>query len=728
MSSKEKLIASAQKSLDKGQIAKAIKDYQKVVELDPKDVRNRQKLAELYGRARMADEALATYEAVAKFYVDGGFFLKAIAVYKQMQKLDPGQVRIYLRLAELNEKQGLTGNALAEYRNLVAHYEKHQMPSEAIGVLQKMKALDPGSLNIRVKVAESCVQAGQIDAAKAEFEEILAILKEKEDYPRIVKFYEFFLSLCPDDVDLQVGLADTWIGMGEGERGIRHLKALLHDHADHLGLLKVLARGYRTLGDRENSQRSYRHLLRLVPDDLDLKEEYLDSSLAAGDANEALTSLKTWKDVFFDAGRVAAVKQRYEQLRDLVPDNPQVVEALHDIYQRTGEGDKLFDLITTASHAETELKEQDASAPSVSIEVDVPSPAAEKANDDVNVEAQAFLSQFEESGVLGADTEPSLPQESPRPALPEDLDLELELELDLDDGAPEPAFEPVAGETLDAAELTFVAEEPSAAATSAARSGADDPNGELEEAEFYLQQELFDEAEKICRELLTASPDFADAQRMMAEIERRRQGRDDAEPADTVEYFDLAAEIMDDTPVQTSPEAARAADVERFRLDGALSEFKKGVESQIGSEDAESHYNLGIAYKEMGLLDDAITEFNRAMKHEDRMIGSLTLKGICLLEKGEFAQAEEVFKAGLAYPQLSAEERVSLGYEMGLLYEGWGHPREALENFQKVAAVDPFFRSVSDKVTDLRKTLGIAPEPGDEASAAKGNKDRVSYL
>ena len=67
---KEKLLASAQKNLQKGQLAKAIKDYQKLVGADPRDIRHRQKLAELCSRAKMIDEALEEYEKVAKHFSD----------------------------------------------------------------------------------------------------------------------------------------------------------------------------------------------------------------------------------------------------------------------------------------------------------------------------------------------------------------------------------------------------------------------------------------------------------------------------------------------------------------------------------------------------------------------------------------------------------------------------------------------------------------------------------
>ena len=148
MASKDKLLENAQKFLSKGQLPKAIGEYRKLVDAFPKDVRNRQKLAELLSRSKRNEDALTEYEIVAKHYTETGFYLKAIAVYKQMQKLESSRADIYHRLAELNEKQGLVGNALTEYRNLVAFYDQNQMHGEAIDVLEKMAELDPGNLNV----------------------------------------------------------------------------------------------------------------------------------------------------------------------------------------------------------------------------------------------------------------------------------------------------------------------------------------------------------------------------------------------------------------------------------------------------------------------------------------------------------------------------------------------------------------------------------------------------
>ncbi|MDH3999260.1 MAG: tetratricopeptide repeat protein, partial [Desulfuromonadales bacterium] len=160
MANKEKLFTTAQKFLSKNQLGRAIKEYQKIVQAFPKEIQHQQKLAELLSREKRIEEALKAYEAVAKNYSDSGFYLKAIAVFKQMQRLEPKRADIYLKLAELNEKQGLVGNAMTEYRNLVAYYEENNLREEAIQTLEKMAKLDPGNLTVLAKIVE-CYQSDE---------------------------------------------------------------------------------------------------------------------------------------------------------------------------------------------------------------------------------------------------------------------------------------------------------------------------------------------------------------------------------------------------------------------------------------------------------------------------------------------------------------------------------------------------------------------------------------
>ena len=99
-----KVLEAAQKHLAKGAFDKAIAEFQKLVKADPKDVRTWLKIGDLQDKVGQKKEAIETYARVADQYAQQGFFLKAVAVFKQILKLDPTRLDVQLRLAENYEQ------------------------------------------------------------------------------------------------------------------------------------------------------------------------------------------------------------------------------------------------------------------------------------------------------------------------------------------------------------------------------------------------------------------------------------------------------------------------------------------------------------------------------------------------------------------------------------------------------------------------------------------------
>ncbi len=190
------------------------------------------------------------------------------------------------------------------------------------------------------------------------------------------------------------------------------------------------------------------------------------------------------------------------------------------------------------------------------------------------------------------------------------------------------------------------------------------------------------------------------------------------------DFFDLGAEILefDDLELET----ALGEEVPEQGIAAEQAPPKKRVKTGTEVEDPESHYNLGIAYKEMGLLDDAIGEFEKAMLAPERTVASLVLKGMCLMEKGEGKKAEETFKVGLSNAGIDESGRVSLQYELGVLYENSEQLLEALECFQFVTDRDLFYRDAGERAAELRRRLGLDDSSGNTGAGC--GKNRVSYV
>jgi tetratricopeptide (TPR) repeat protein len=142
-----------------------------------------------------------------------------------------------------------------------------------------------------------------------------------------------------------------------------------------------------------------------------------------------------------------------------------------------------------------------------------------------------------------------------------------------------------------------------------------------------------------------------------------------------------------------------------FDLGSLISEFQRGVESQL-SGDAQSHYDLGMSYREMGLLEQAVDSFRVAALDPSYALRSLEMVGRCLLDQGRFEEAIEEFGQALAQDGLDAAARLNLHYELGLAHEGCGRPDLALAEFEIVHAERPDFPDLAIKLRALRKSQG----------------------
>jgi tetratricopeptide (TPR) repeat protein len=177
------------------------------------------------------------------------------------------------------------------------------------------------------------------------------------------------------------------------------------------------------------------------------------------------------------------------------------------------------------------------------------------------------------------------------------------------------------------------------------------------------------------------------------------------EPAE--EFFDLAAELRDELgSMAPSAKATSGVLPEEQSLDDIFEEFKKGVVQQAEKEDTGTHYNLGVAYKEMGLLEDAIAEFVMTREGESIFVQSKYMLGLCYMEMGEYQNAVDEIMNALNYGMsrgMTDQERIPMQYDLGLAYQGFGNINNAITEFQQVYAVDPHYRDAAAKLNELRE-------------------------
>ena len=134
-----------------------------------------------------------------------------------------------------------------------------------------------------------------------------------------------------------------------------------------------------------------------------------------------------------------------------------------------------------------------------------------------------------------------------------------------------------------------------------------------------------------------------------------------------------------------------------------LRHFKDGVSRSLGDEDFESRYDLGVAFKEMGLLDDAIGEFQKALRSKTHRLPAYEALGQCFVEQGQFQIAATVLSRALHEPGLDDEKRVGVLYLLAYSCEALQRRGEARSYFQRVYATDINFRDVAARLAALEQ-------------------------
>jgi tetratricopeptide (TPR) repeat protein len=289
-----------------------------------------------------------------------------------------------------------------------------------------------------------------------------------------------------------------------------------------------------------------------------------------------------------------------------------------------------------------------------------------------------------------------------------------------------------------------------------ARSTGEPDDEKLGEVDFYIEQGLIDEARQVLFQLRKQHPGSAAVTERLArleqpepqepvkppkgkrgpqpatedvdfEVEQALAGKSrPAEPAKPVpqasrprpvfrvekpepaaggDFFDLAAELDASLAEEQDREHVRdkdALDGQAHSFEDIFAAFKKGVEQQVDSDDFDTHYNLGIAYKEMGLVDEAIGELQFAARDPARTLECCGILGLCFRDKGLPDLALKWYRRGLDHPGLDEHQTLGLRYDMAEVHREKGELDEALKIYTEVYGIDSTYRDVSARIKEVK--------------------------
>jgi tetratricopeptide (TPR) repeat protein len=732
---KAKVLKAAEKFISQGKINPAIKEYRQIVDNDPDDLTTLNMLGDLYVRAGKKEDAVHCFERIAEHYGSQEFHLKAIAMYKKIERLRPRDPHIAYKLAELYAAQGLVHDARAQYLVVADAYTRSGDNKRTLDVLHKIADLDPNNTEIRLKLADGYVKENMRREAAEAFVQAANRLHQTNAYDKALDAYSKALQLVRDDRDSLRGLLETHIARGSADEAAEVLERSVEGKEEDQELVSMLARAYLEAEDPRGAEKA---TALLMAQDSTNYTQYLPVVrlyLKEGEVDEVIRILATIIERML-AGREE--KELLEIVNQVLERNPDHVSALRMLvrihwWQRDMDALRasLERLAESAEASELVDEERYALTQLVRLAPD----------------EQRYLDRLNLLGGLPDD----MPEDFPRPQEDHSSDVpEFETFAVVQDETDEPAapvteefetfetFESNAGSSFSDPTASFAdLNEDTEVATDVAEvpvDGADDPGRlenmmrqELESVDFYIAQGYSDIAVDTLEMLerqFGSHPDIQSRRERLAAMSGHQAAEEPAVfefggveeiPVARVEEAAIAfddsgyAALAGEPPLPAAPVvAAPVASGIDAGLAELFEEFRAAEEGDTVGEDYETHYNMGTAYKEMDLIDEAIQEFQASaalVKPGDgtsRFLQCCNLLGHCFMQKGMPEAAVLWFKKGLSAPGHSEDEYQALRYELGSAYEELGDYKQARDAYTQVYGVDVSYREVADKLSQLK--------------------------
>ncbi len=719
---KTKTMRNAERFLSQGKIRAAISEYQRVVENNPKDYSTLNILGDLYIKNSEKREAVGCFTQVAEYYNTQGFAHKAIAIYNKISRIEPNSIEVSAKLAQLYQSKGSISEARTHYTALAEQYQHKGRKIEALAIWKQIAELDPNNTDIYLKIADVCRQEDQHDEAAKAFTEAGLRMTEQERYEEALAAFSKALEVKKNYLRALNGLVKAQIGLGYADEAAKILEGILEEQPYNRDILYLLVDCHL---DMDNPAEAEKAVIKLVaqepanyPKFLDLVKVYLKN----GDLNSAARILSASSEHLLVGGQS---EEFLLWTNEILARNPEQLDALRLLVrfygwsrdetelkkslERLAETARLVDAVEDERHALLQLvmmnpadgscaqRLQEINAAHGFEPVDLP-------ENEKNTAAAPLFENFPAAELNDSD-EPEVQfyngdgsfdftaEEDAQVLQAEDLAQDVrDFNFYNEDAV-------VYGDT----DVEMIAEEASFSAAETRTNTeelklADELqlHKEIESVEFYIAQGYKDLAGKTLYALEKQYGNRPEFEELRLQLDDSFQKTVAAKPIEQIEVV-----------VPDAPKATAKLEIDPFSDLKSEFGFEDG-ETQT-ENDYETHYQTAVAYQEMGLMEDAIKEFQEAInlvKADDgtrRFFQCSNLLGHCFMEKEMPNLALMWFKRCLELSGLGDEENQALYYELGNCYEAGGDEEKAVAYFEKLYAENVNFRDVGKRLESLQQ-------------------------
>lgn len=734
---------NAERFLSQGKIRAAINEYQRVVENDPKDYSTLNILGDLYAKNSDKQQAVGCFTLVAEHYNTQGFSHKAIAVYNKISRIEPTSIAVSAKLAELYQSKGSIAEARQHYKILADHYQQKGQKLEALAIWKQIAELDPNNTEIYLKIAENYCQENQFEEAVQPFVEAGLRFLKQEKFELAINAFTRALEIKNNDLRALKGLVKAQIGLGNADEAASTLEELLTDQPENHEIFYLLADCYLEMNNAPKAESIIIKLFEREPANhlkfLELVKLYLKS----GDLEAATRSLSIPAENLLVNGQT---EELFGWVTEILARNPEQVEALRlltryydwkhnteemqQALERLAEAARLNEAFADEHYALTQLlalspQENDYAERLLELST------AHGFQQDFSTNQPNAFSDSTEAGFSNFENSSEPASESfthtsnaPDGEFNQFDSTEHQNSYEFETNGYSHAE--AANETKD---FAFYDAQPIETSNESAfefnsEQSFEETNNytpgennfdsathlqkEIEGIEFYIEQGYFDLASYSLDEVETKFGNLAE----IADLRNRIRAGLTAAPLEVPQetLINPTEQIQENVFYEGNTET-----VSNETLTGAalFDELKSELEAEenekaLINDTYETHFHMGTAYKEMGLLEKAIKEFQMAINlvgandGTRRFFRCANTLGHCFIEKQMPKAAVKWFLRDLEVEDLSVEERHAILYDLGHAFDASGEKEKAADYFEQLYSEDVEYRDVSERLERLQ--------------------------
>jgi tetratricopeptide (TPR) repeat protein len=345
---KAKVLATAEKFVQQGKLQNAIAEYEKIVKEDPKDLTVLNTLGDLCVRVGQNEQAAQHFKRVGEHYAQDGFTVKAIAVYRKLSRLSPGNLENVNRLAELYSQQGLFSDARTHYMQVADQLLRSGDNAQAARALQKILELDPENTATQSKLADLFIKLGKRAEASKIFYTAAESLYHRSSFDAANEALNKVLAIDPQNSAALQLRGMIAADAGDGASAVQHLEQV-SDLDSRPDALRALLRA-KLQSKTADGAESIAGKLATVHNDLSGISTLAEWYVSNQQIGRALKLYENNCDRYMAIDR-AGFEGAIYPLINRVKEDPEALSAMARLLQRVGDSSQSAEIMELQAHA-----------------------------------------------------------------------------------------------------------------------------------------------------------------------------------------------------------------------------------------------------------------------------------------------------------------------------------------------------------------------------------------